>query len=146
MPTSRCMTPHRVLPFVLGVPLLLLAFSARHPAPVAQPVVARGIPPVGLTHPLPIPIPWQDDEYATGLPADQQSGKRIVRKFVPSRTVFSWKPSCVAWRFRPGVDEPFPSIVDSLTESLVLSLPPPAIFRVDRFGGSVGNDVKSHHS
>ena len=140
MPTSRDMTPHRVLPFLLAIPLLLLFLSAR----AGDSGVASGLSPVGglssLSHRLPVPIPWEDDVLTTGLPARRPVAKRTVRKPVPVCVIVSGKPVVVRPGFRPGSRIVVSSFVDSLEESLLLSRPPPAVPPPDGDGGGEGND------
>ena len=144
MPTSRNMTPHRVLPFLLAIPLLLLFLSVR----VGDPGVASGVfsggGPSRLSHRLPIPIPWEDDVLTTGLPARRPVAKRTARKLVPARVIAFGKPAAVRPGFRPG-SRPgsrvvVSSSVDSLAESLLLSRPPPTVSPPDGNGGREGND------
>lgn len=126
MPSSRNVTPHRVLPFVLTIPLLLLLFSVRMAGTGAPSVASSGNGASGLSHRLPLPSPWEDDGMATGLPVPDQDGKRTSRKAPRVRVEAPEKPVAVFKGFRPGPGVIPPPTLDSLTISLILSRPPPA--------------------
>jgi hypothetical protein len=133
MPSQGNVTPHRVLPFVLMIPLLLLLVSVRMAGTGGHAVVFSGNGASGLSHRLPIPIPWEDDGMATGLPVPEQDGKRTVRKIPRVRVEAPDKPLVAFKGFRPGPGVfPLPTL-DSLTISLILSRPPPA---ASPFGGN----------
>lgn len=140
MPSPRNVTPHRVLPFVLTIPLLLLLGSIRMAGTGECAVVFSGNGDSGLSHRLPLPIPWEDDTMATGLPVPEQDGKRTVRKIPRVRVVAPEKPVVVLRGFRPGWGVFPPPTLDSLTISLILSRPPPAVSLLEGNGGSDGND------
>lgn len=145
MPTSRNMTPNRVLPFVLTIPLLLLLFSVRMAGTGEISGVFSGNGASNLSHRLPLPIPWEDDAMATGLPAPAPDGKRTVRKVPRVRVVAPEKPVAVLRGFRPDPSVVPPPTLDSLTESLLLSRPPPTVSRTVGNGGSDGN-AHGYHS
>jgi hypothetical protein len=137
-------TPHRVLPFVLTIPLLLLLSSVRLAGTGPFPGVFSGNGISGLSKCPSLPIPWEDDRMATGLPIPEPDGKRTVRKVPRVRVVVPEKPYAVLRGFRPGPSVFPPPILDSLAESLILSRPPPAVSHSEGDGGSDGNDRIGH--
>lgn len=139
MPTSRNMTPHRVLPFVLTIPLLLLLCSVRMAGIHEYSIVFSGTGASALSHRLPLPIPWEDDTMATGLPVPDPDGKRAGRKVPRVRVLAPEKPNAAFRGFRPGPIAFQRLILDSMAESLVLSRPPPAGFLPIGNGGNDGN-------
>ena len=143
MPTSRNMTLHRVLPFVLSIPLLLLLCSVRMAEIREYSTGFSGTGASALTHRLPLPIPWEDDTMAAGLPAPDPGGKRAGRKVPRVRVIAPEKPNAAFRGFRPGPIVFQRSILDSMAESLVLSRPPPAGFLPAGKGGSDGNACAS---
>ena len=139
MPTSRNMTPHRVLPFVLTIPLLLLLCSVRMAGIHEYSIVFSGTGASALSHRLPLPIPWEDDTVATGLPVPVPDGKRAGRKVPRVRVLAPEKPNAELRGFRSGPIIAPRLILDSMAESLVLSRPPPAGFLPIGNGGNDGN-------
>jgi hypothetical protein len=145
MPTSHDVTPRRVLSFILTIPLLLLFLSVRPMGPFSavspgSSVGCRG----GLSHRLPIPVPWEDDVLKAGLPAAQHVGKRSVRKIVSARVLSVERPKAVARGFLPGPPSKRFSRMRLLSVSLLLGRPPPADSPPERSGGREGNEDIQH--
>lgn len=140
MPMSHKVTTHRVLPFVLAIPLLLLFFSGHVAGPDLRSSVFNGRGLSGISDRLPLPIPLEDDALATGLPAPEPVGKRTARKGPFTRVVYSAEPAPVPPGFHSGPMNIPPSMMNSLAASLFLSRPPPADPGCVENGGSEGND------
>jgi hypothetical protein len=135
MPTSRNVTLQRVLPVLLAIPIMLLFLPIPSVDPGAVSGLSSGVGPFRLSHRFPIPIPWEDDVLATGLPTPPPIGKRALRKLVPARILVSRNPPVVRRRFPPDPRVALFSPLDTLTESLHLSRPPPTVAPFDGNGG-----------
>ncbi|GAB4238556.1 MAG: hypothetical protein OHK0028_16200 [Deltaproteobacteria bacterium] len=144
MPTSHNVTPRRVLSLILTIPLLLLFLAVRPIGPVPASGDSSCAGPGGLSHRLPIPVPWEDDVLATGLPIAPHPGKRTVRKLVPANVHCVERPGPAARGFRPGPRSARFSPTHALSVSLLLSRPPPAAPPPEGYGGRGGNDDIPH--
>jgi len=127
MPTSLNVTPHRVLPFILTIPLLLLLVAIPPPAvgtglvPIAVQSVPRGV------HKTPLPAPWEDDAFTDGIPPDSAGNDIPRRKARPSRTIPRNEPMGRTFSHRSGTVGPRLVLIETLLDAFLIGLPPPAV-------------------
>jgi len=128
MPTSRNVTPHRVLPFILTIPLLLLLVGIPPP-----PVVDTGLVPISVQsvrrgfHKAPVPAPWEDDVFTDGIPPGPAGNDLSRRKARPSRTTPRDERTGRTLPLRPGTVAPRLVIIETLLGAFRIGLPPPAV-------------------
>ena len=127
MPTSLNVTPHRVLPFILTIPLLLLLVAIPPPAvgtglvPIAVQSVPRGV------HKTPVPAPWEDDVFTDGIPPGSAGNDIPRRKARPSRTIPRNEPMGRTFSHRSGTVGPRLVLIETLLDAFLIGLPPPAV-------------------
>ncbi|MDD5762230.1 MAG: hypothetical protein PHP88_06935 [bacterium] len=127
MPTSRSMTPHRVLPFMLTIPLLLM-FVAVSPA-----AVDTGFVPIHLQsvprgfHSAPVPAPWEDDIYTDGIPPGSAGDDLSRRKARPSRIIPRDERMGRRLPLRTGTVDPRLVLIETLLDAFLIGLPPPVM-------------------
>jgi hypothetical protein len=127
MPTSRNVTPHRVLPFILAIPLLLLLIGIP-PAPV----VDTGLVPISVQsvrrgfHKAPVPAPWEDDVFTDGIPPGSSGNDLSRRKARPSRTTPRDERMGRTLPLRSGTVAPRLVLIETLLDAFRIGLPPPA--------------------
>lgn len=127
MPTSLNVTPHRVLPFILTIPLLLF-LVAIPPAAVDTGIVSISVGPVprGFSR-APLPAPWDDDVFTDGIPPDLNGDDLTRRKARPSRTVPLDEQAGGIVPLRPGVVRSPLVLIEKLLGSFLIGLPPPVV-------------------
>jgi len=127
MPTSLDVTPHRVLPFILTIPLLLLLVGVP-PTAVDTGLVPISLQPVprGL-HKAPVPAPWEDDVFTDGIPPDSAGNDIPRRKARPSRTIPRDEPMGRTLPHRSGTVGPRLVLIETLLDAFLIGLPPPAV-------------------
>jgi hypothetical protein len=124
MPTQRYLSPHRILPLVLTIPLLLLfgAAGPRH-APGPDTPSRAAVPIQFERHDL--PAGWDDDVLKDALPAPPADDDQNRRKLRVTRVVLNCEPSTAPPLPYTGTGVVAFSAVDCLMESLLLGRPPP---------------------
>ena len=125
MPTTRGLSPHHILPLVLTIPLLLLLGAGGvlrpcDPVPLSLAVV----PDQFERHDL--PAGWADEVIQDALPAPSFADDETSRRLRVARVVLEGRPSTAAPFLRPGRERALFSALESLTDSLLLSRPPPS--------------------
>jgi hypothetical protein len=125
MPTTREFSPHRILPLILTIPLLLLlgaggVLRPRDPVPLSHAVVPNQFE----RHDL--PAGWGDDFIQDALPAPSLADDETGRRLRVARVVLEGRPSTAAPFLRPGREKALFSALESLMDSLLLSRPPPS--------------------
>ena len=127
MPTLRNVTPHRVLPFILTVPLLLLLFGIPTAAvdtglvPISVQSVPRGF------HKAPAPAPWEDDVFTDGIPPDSAGNDLSRRKARPLRAIRRDERTGRTLPLRSGAVAPRLVLIETLLDAFRIGLPPPAV-------------------
>jgi hypothetical protein len=127
MPTSRNVTPHRVLPFILTIPLLLLLVGVPPAAvdtglvPISVQSVPRGF------HKAPVPAPWEDDVFTDGIPPGPAGNDIPRRKARPSRTIPRDERMGRTLPFRSGTEGPRLVLIQTLLDAFLIGLPPPVV-------------------
>jgi hypothetical protein len=127
MPTSLNVTPHRVLPFILTIPLLLL-LVASPPVPIATglvPISVQSVP-RGF-HRAPVPAPWEDDVFTDGIPPDYSGNNFPRRKARPGRTVPRDEGMGGSIPLRSATSVPHLVLIKTLLNAFLIGLPPPAV-------------------
>ena len=126
MPTLRHVTPHRVLPFLPAIPLILL-LAAIPPAavdtglvPISVQSVPRGF------HKAPVPAPWEDDVFTDGIPPDSAGNDLPRRKARSSRTIPRDERTGRTLPLRSGAVAPHLVLIETLLDAFLIGLPPPA--------------------
>jgi hypothetical protein len=125
MPTSRNVTPHRVLPFILTIPLLLLLVGVP-PAAVDTgfvPISVRSVP--GGFHKAPAPAPWEDDVFTDVIPPDSAGNDLSRRKARPSRTIPRDERVGGTLPLGSGTEGPRLVLIQTLLDAFLIGLPPP---------------------
>lgn len=125
MPTSRSVTPHRVPPFILAIPLLLL-LVAIPPVPVDTGIVPISVhsTPCGF-HKAPVPVPWEDDAFTDGIPPGP-AGNGIQRRRVRSSGIVPRNErSDKKLAVRSRAVGPRLALIETLLDSFLIGLPPP---------------------
>jgi hypothetical protein len=126
MPTSRDVTPHRVLSFILTIPLLLLLVGIP-PAPVVDtgllPISVQSVP-CGF-HKSPVPAPWGDDVFTDGFPPGSAGNDLPRRKARPSRTIPRDERMGRSLPLRSGTVAPRLVLIETLLDAFLIGLPPP---------------------
>jgi hypothetical protein len=128
MPTSRNVTPHRVLPLLLTIPLLLLLVGIPPP-----PVVDTGLVPISVQsvrrglHKAPVPVPWQDDVITDGIPPDSAGNDLSRRKARPLRAIRRDERTGRTLPLRSGAVAPRLVLIETLLDAFRIGLPPPAV-------------------
>lgn len=124
MPTQRYLSPHRILPLILTIPLTLLfgAAGSRHaPGPVT---LSHAADPIRFErHDL--PAGWDDHVLKDALPAPLSDDDQSRRKLRATRLTLECWPSTAPPSPHPGTGVVAVSAVDCLMESLLLGRPPP---------------------
>jgi hypothetical protein len=130
MPTSLAVTPHRVLSFILAIPLLLL-LAGVPPTAVETGLVAIFVQsvPRGF-HKVPAPVPWEDDVFTDGIPPDSAGDDIPRRKTRPFRTIPRHEPAGRTLPHRSGTAGPRLVLIETLLDAFLIGLPPPAVSRV----------------
>ena len=130
MPTSLNVTPHRVLPFILTIPLLLLLVGVP-PAAVDTGLVPISVQPVPRgVHKAPVPAPWEDDVFTDGIPPGSAGNDIPRRKARPSRTIPRNEPMGRTFSHRSGTVGPRLVLIETLLDAFLIGLPPPAVSQV----------------
>jgi hypothetical protein len=130
MPTSLTVTPHRVLPFILAIPLLLLLAGVPPPA-VDTGIVANFVQSVSHGfHKVPAPVPWEDDVFADGIPPGSAGNDIPKRKTRPYRTIPRHEPMGSTLPHRSGTAGPRLVLIETLLDAFLIGLPPPAVSQV----------------
>jgi hypothetical protein len=125
MPTTRGLSPHRILPLVLTIPLLLLLWAAEPLSVHVPATLSHTVVPIQLgRHDL--PAGWGDDVILDALPASPFADDETSRRLRVVRVVLECEPSTAPPFLRPGRGMAFYSALESLTDSLLLSRPPPS--------------------
>jgi hypothetical protein len=125
MPTDRVLSPYRILPLVLMIPFLLL-LGASGLGRVQGPVTpSRPADPIRFERPD-LPSGWGDDVILDALPASPFADDETGRRLRVARVVLECEPSTAPPFLRPGRGMAFFSALESLTDSLLLSRPPPS--------------------
>lgn len=125
MPTSRHVTPHRVLPFILTIPLLLML------ARVPPAAVDTGFGPISVQsvpsgfHRVPVPAPWEDDVFTVGIPPDPAGDDTPRRKGRLSRINPRDERMGRSRPLRSGTDGPRLVLIRKLLDAYLIGLPPP---------------------
>jgi len=125
MPTQRVLSPHRVLPLILTIPLLLLfaatgSRQAHGPVPLSHAAVQTWFEPHAL------PGGWDDDVIKDALPAPPPDDDQTRRKLRVARVILKCEPSAVPPFRRQVWDMTSFTALDSLMESLRSGRPPPS--------------------
>jgi hypothetical protein len=127
MPTSRNVTPHHALPFILAIPLLLLVFAIP-PAAVDTglvPIFVQSVP-RGF-HKTPVPVPWEDDVFMDGIPPGSAGADIPRRKPRPSRTIPRDERMDRSLPLRSGTVGPRLVLIQALLDAFLIGLPPPGV-------------------
>lgn len=125
MPTTRDLSPHRILPLVLTIPLLLLLGAAEPPSVHVPATLFHTVVPIQFgRHDL--PARWGDDVILDALPASPFADDETGRRLRVARVVLECEPSTTPLFLRPGREMALFSALESLTDSLLLSRPPPS--------------------
>ena len=130
MPTSLAVTPHRVLPFILAIPFILL-LGAVPPAAVDTGLVEICVQPVprGFNK-VPVSAPWEDDVFTDGIPPGSAGDDIPRRKTRPFRTIPRHEPAGRTLPHRSGTAGPRLVLIETLLDAFLIGLPPPAVSRV----------------
>ena len=130
MPTSLAVTPHRVLSFILAIPLLLL-LAGVPPTAVETGLVAIFVQsvPRGF-HKVPAPVPWEDDVFTDGIPPDSAGNDLPRRKARSSRTIPRDERTGRTLPLRSGAVAPHLVLIETLLDAFLIGLPPPAMVPV----------------
>jgi hypothetical protein len=125
MPTLRNVTPHRVLPFILAIPFILL-LDAVPPAAVDTGLVEICVQPVprGFNK-VPVSAPWEDDVFTDGIPPGSAGDDIPRRKARPSRTIPRDERMGGSLRLRSGTVGPHLVLIETLLDAFLIGLPPP---------------------
>jgi hypothetical protein len=138
MPTTRGLSPHRILPLVLTIPLLLLLWAAEPLSVHVPATLSHTVVPIQFGgHDL--PAGWGDDVILDALPASPLADDETGRRLRVARVVLEGTPSTVAPILRPGREIALFSALESLTDSLLLSRPPPSFPALARSGDDSRN-------
>ncbi|HEX9205394.1 MAG TPA: hypothetical protein VF853_05660 [Candidatus Deferrimicrobiaceae bacterium] len=125
MPTTREFSPHRILPLILTIPLLLLLGAGGVLRPCDPvPFSCAVVPNQFERHDL--PARWGDDFIQDALPAPSLADDETSRRLRVARVVLEGRPTTAAPFLRPGWEKALFSALESLTDSLLLSRPPPS--------------------
>jgi hypothetical protein len=121
------MTPHRVLPFILAIPLLLLfvAFSTEAVDAGFVSVTLQYVP-RGL-HRTPVPSPWEDDVFTDGIPPVFAGDDLTRRKARPSRIIPRDERTGRTLPLRTGTGGPRLVLIETLLDAFLIGLPPPVM-------------------
>ena len=127
MPTSRSMTPHRLLPFILTIPMLLLLVA------VPPAAVDTGIVPISVRsvprgfHRAPVPSPWEDDVFTDGIPPVFAGDDLTRRKARPFRIIPRDELMGRTLPLRTGTVDPRFVLIETLLYAFLIGLPPPVM-------------------
>jgi hypothetical protein len=125
MPTERVLSPHRILPLVLTIPVLLL-FAATGSRPGHGPDTPSRAAVQNRFERHAVPAGWDDDAIKDAFPAPLPDDDEPRRKIRVARTILHCEPSAEPPFRRPVWDMTFVTALDSLMESLRSGRPPPS--------------------
>jgi hypothetical protein len=125
MPTERVLSPHRILPLVLTIPVLLL-FAATGSRPGHGPDTPFRAAVQNRFERHAVPAGWDDDAIKDAFPAPPPDDDETRRKIRVARTILHCEPSAEPPFRRLVWDMTFVTALDSLMESLRSGRPPPS--------------------
>ena len=125
MPTERVLSPHRILPLILTIPLLLL-FAATGSRQGHGPDTPSRAAVQHRFERHAVPAGWDDDVVKDAFPAPPPDDDETRRKLRAARVILNCEPSATTLFRRLVWYMTSVTALDSLTASLRSGRPPPS--------------------
>ncbi len=126
MSTLRNVTPHRLLPFLPAIPLLLIVVIPPSAVDTGLLEISVQSVPRGFNK-VPASAPWEDDVFTDGIPPGSAGDDITRRKAHPSRTIPRDERTSGSLRPRSGTVGPHLVLIETLLDAFLIGLPPPVV-------------------